>query len=97
MTPHLAEELWEQLGHRDGLSVEPWPQFREDLARENEVEVVIQINGKVRGKLTVPAGASQDKVVALAKADAGAAAHLANKEIRKIIFVPDKLINLVVS
>jgi leucyl-tRNA synthetase len=95
MTPHLAEELWEQLGHKDGLSAEPWPQFSEDLARENEVEVVIQINGRVRGKLKVPSGASQDEVVALTKADAGAVTHLANKEIKKVIFVPDKLINLV--
>jgi leucyl-tRNA synthetase len=95
MTPHLAEELWEQLGHQNGLSAEAWPQFSEELARENEVEVVIQINGRVRGKLKVPAGAAQDEVVALTKADAGAATHLANKEIKKIIFVPDKLINLV--
>jgi leucyl-tRNA synthetase len=95
MTPHLAEELWEQLGHKDGLSAEPWPQFSEDLARENEVEVVIQINGRVRGKLKIPSGASQDEVVALTKADAGAVTHLANKEIKKVIFVPDKLINLV--
>jgi leucyl-tRNA synthetase len=97
MTPHLAEELWEQLGHKDGLSAEAWPQFSEELARENEVEVVIQINGRVRGKLKVPAGASQDEVVALARADAGVVTHLANKEIKKIIFVPDKLVNFVVA
>jgi leucyl-tRNA synthetase len=95
MTPHLAEELWEQLGHKDGLSAEAWPQFSEELARENEVEVVIQINGRVRGKLKVPAGASQDEVVALTRGDAGAVTHLASREIKKIIFVPDKLINLV--
>jgi leucyl-tRNA synthetase len=97
MTPHLAEELWEQLGHKNGLSAEPWAQFSEELAREYEVEVVIQINGRVRGKLKVPSGASQDEVVALAKADAGVVAHLVNKEIRKIIFVADKLVNLVVA
>ena len=61
------------------------------------MEIVIQINGRVRGKLKVPSGASQDEVLALAKADAGAVTHLADKEIRKIIFVPDKLINLVVQ
>ncbi len=97
MTPHLAEELWEQLGHKNGLSAEAWPQFREDLARENEVEIVIQVNGRVRGKLIVSAGASQEEVVALAKADPGVATYVANKEINKIIFVPDKLINLVVQ
>jgi len=97
MTPHLAEELWEQLGHKSGLAVEAWPQFSEDLARENEVEIVIQINGRVRGKLKVPSGASQEEVVALAKTDPSMVAHLGNKEIKKIIFVPDKLINFVTA
>jgi leucyl-tRNA synthetase len=95
MTPHLSEELWEMLGHKDGLAAVSWPQFSEDLARENEVEVVVQINGRVRGKVKVSAGATQDDVVALAKQDAGAAPHLAGKRITKIIFVPDKLVNLV--
>ncbi len=95
MTPHLAEELWEMLGHKEGLSAEAWPQFSEDLARENEVEVVVQINGRVRGKVKVSAGADQDEVVAQAKADASIATHLAGKQIKKIIFVPDKLVNLV--
>jgi leucyl-tRNA synthetase len=97
MTPHLAEELWEMLGHKEGLSVVAWPQFSEDLARENEVEVVVQINGRVRGKVKVPAGADQDAVVAQAKADASVATHLAGKQIKKTIFVPDKLVNLVVQ
>jgi leucyl-tRNA synthetase len=97
MTPHLAEELWEQLGHKHGLSAEAWPRFSEEFARENEVEVVIQINGRVRGKLKVPAGAAQDEVVTLARADASVVTYLANKEIKKIIFVPDKLVNFVVA
>jgi len=83
------------LGHKDGLAAVSWPQFSEDLARENEVEVVVQINGRVRGKVKVSAGATQDDVVALAKQEAGAAPHLAGKRITKIIFVPDKLVNLV--
>ena len=95
MTPHLSEELWEMLGHKDGLAAVSWPQFSADLARENEVEVVVQVNGRVRGKVKVTAGATQEDVLALAKQDAGAAPHLVNKLIKKIIFVPDKLINLV--
>jgi leucyl-tRNA synthetase len=95
MTPHLAEELWELLGHTEGLSAQSWPQFSEDLARENEVEVVVQVNGRVRGKLKVPAGATENEVVAQAKADPAVAPHLAGKQIKKIIFVPDKLVNLV--
>jgi leucyl-tRNA synthetase len=95
MTPHLAEELWEMLGHQEGLWTVAWPQFSEDLARENEVEIPIQVNGRLRGKVKVNAGATQDEVVALAKADPAVAAHLAGKQIKKQIFVPDKLVNLV--
>jgi leucyl-tRNA synthetase len=97
MTPHLAEELWEMLGHQEGLWTVAWPQFSDELARENEVEVIVQVNGRVRGKLKVPAGTAQDDVVALAKSDAGVAPHLADKQTKKIIFVPDKLVNLVVA
>ena len=97
MTPHLAEELWELLGHTEGLSAQSWPQFSEDLARENEVEIVVQVSGRLRGKVKVPAGATENEVVSQAKADPGVAPHLAGKQIKKIIFVPDKLVNLVVQ
>jgi leucyl-tRNA synthetase len=97
MAPHLAEELWEMLGYTEGLWTVSWPQFSQDLAHENEVEVVVQIQSRVRGKVTVPAGASQEDVVALAKDDPSVATHLAEKRIIKIIFVPDKLVNLVVA
>src|SRR5262249_41720019 len=56
MTPHLAEELWEMLGHSEGLSKAGWPAFSEELAREAEVEIPVQVNGRVRGKVKVPAG-----------------------------------------
>ncbi|MGA2418604.1 MAG: class I tRNA ligase family protein, partial [Candidatus Acidiferrum sp.] len=95
MTPHLAEELWELLGHTDGLAAQSWPQFSEDFAREHEVEIVVQVNGRVRGKLNVPAGSSENEVLAQAKAEPAIALHLAGKQIIKIIFVPEKLVNLV--
>jgi leucyl-tRNA synthetase len=95
MTPHLSEELWEMLGHTDGLWTQSWPQFSEDLARENEVEIPVQVNGRLRGKVTVSAGTSEADVVAQAKAEPAVNAHLAGKQIEKIIFVPDKLVNLV--
>src|SRR5579863_7160601 len=63
MTPHLAEELWEMLGHKDGLWVEEWPAINEELAREDEVEIPVQVNGKVRGRVKVAAGSSQDEVM----------------------------------
>jgi leucyl-tRNA synthetase len=95
MTPHLAEELWEMLGHKEGLWKASWPAFNEVLTREDEVEVVIQINGKVRGKMTVPAGLGQEELIERAKNYA--ARHINGKRIVKAIVVPDKLVNLVVA
>ncbi|MGA2813774.1 MAG: class I tRNA ligase family protein, partial [Candidatus Acidiferrum sp.] len=95
MTPHLAEELWEMLGHREGLWTVAWPQFSEELARENEVEIPIQVNGRLRGKVKINAGATEEEVVAWAKGDPAVATHLAGKHIQKIVFVRDKLVNLV--
>jgi leucyl-tRNA synthetase len=97
MTPHLAEELWEMLGHKDGLWVVGWPASNPELAKADEVEIPVQVNGKVRGRVMVAAGAGQDEVMKRALADAGVAGHLAGKTIRKVIFVPDKLLNIVVG
>ena len=97
MTPHLAEELWEMLGHKDGLWTVAWPEINEELAKEDEVEIPVQVNGKVRGRVTVPAGASQDEVMKRALEDAGVEGHLAGKTVRKVIFVQDKLLNIVVG
>jgi leucyl-tRNA synthetase len=97
MTPHLAEELWEMLGHKDGLWTVAWPAINEELAKEDEVEIPVQVNGKVRGRVTVPAGSLQDEVMKRAQADAGVAGHLAGKTVRKVIFVADKMLNIVVG
>ena len=97
MTPHLAEELWEMLGHSGGLWTVNWPAFNAELAKDEEVEIVVQVNGRVRGKVKVPAGTSQSEVMKLADADAGAAAHLAGKIVVKVVFVQDKLLNIVVK
>ena len=97
MTPHLAEELWEMLGHMDGLGAVSWPALNADLAKEEELEIPVQINGKVRGRVTMAAGASQDQVLEKAKADAAVAGYLQGKMVRKVIFVADKLLNIVVG
>jgi len=100
MTPHLAEELWEMLGHEDGLWNALWPGFVEEqvqLAKNVEVEIVVQVNGRVRGKVKVAAGTGQEEVLKLAEGDAGVAGHLAGKSVKKVIFVADKLLNLVVG
>jgi leucyl-tRNA synthetase len=95
MTPHLAEELWEMLGHKNGLWTVSWPAFNPDLAKEVEVEIVVQVNGRVRAKVKVPAGAAQQDVLNLARSEAGVIAHLDGKKIVKVIYVPDKLLNIV--
>ncbi len=100
MVPHVAEEFWEKLGHADGLWNAKWPYLgveRAELARPDEVEIPVQVNGKVRGRVTVPMGAKEDDVVRLAKALPAVAQHMNGKRIVKTIFVPDKLLNLVVA
>jgi leucyl-tRNA synthetase len=97
MTPHLAEELWEMMGHKDGLWTAGWPGYNEELAREDEVEIVVQVSGRVRGRVKVAAGAGEEEVLKLALADPGVAHHADGKRIVKKIFVRDKLLNLVVS
>jgi leucyl-tRNA synthetase len=97
MTPHIAAEMWEMLGHEDGQWTAAWPVFNADLAHETEAEIVVQVNGRVRGKLKVAAGMREHEVVALAKAEPNVAPHLNGKRVVKHIFVPDKLVNLVVA
>jgi len=96
MTPHLAEELWEILGHTGGLWTAGWPTYNAELAKEEEVEIVVQVNGKVRARLRVAAGVAQGEVMKLAEADPGVAAYLKGKQIVKVVPVPDKLLNIVV-
>jgi leucyl-tRNA synthetase len=97
MTPHIAAEMWEMLGHETGQWTAAWPAFDAELARETEVEIVVQVNGRVRGKLKVAAGMTEEQIVPLAKAEPGVAPYLEGKRVVKTIFVADKLVNLVVS
>jgi leucyl-tRNA synthetase len=94
--PHLAAELWEQIGRNDGVLRHPWPKFDEALAREDEIEVPVQINGKLRGLVRVPTDASRDALEAAARADEKVQAALAGKTVVKVIVVPGKLLNFVV-
>jgi leucyl-tRNA synthetase len=95
--PHLAEELWHLLGHRESLAYEPWPTFDPALTRAEEIEVPVQINGKVRLRLTVPAEISKDELEKTALADERVRALLEGKQVRKVIVVPGKLVNIVVG
>jgi leucyl-tRNA synthetase len=97
MTPHLAEELWEMLGHKNGLWTARWTEANAELAKEDEVEIPVQVNGKLRGRLKAPSGTSEEEVLKLAMAESGIAQHVAGKRIVKRVYVPNKLLNLVVS
>ena len=93
--PHVAEELWERLGH-SRLWETPWPVADLALVASDTVEVVVQVNGKLRDRLHVPVGTPEDELVALALASERVQAHLDGGEPRKTIVVPDRLVNLVV-
>ena len=95
--PHLAEELWKQMGHATTLAYEPWPVAEERYLIKTEIELPMQINGKLRGLITVPPGAGQEVVVAAAQALPAYAEWTTGKTLRKTVFVPDKLVNFVVG
>jgi leucyl-tRNA synthetase len=95
--PHLAEELWGALGNNGTLAYEPWPPYDPELTKAEEIEVPVQINGKVRARLKAPAGIDNAALEQAALADAGVRAHLEGKKVRKIVVVPQKLVNIVVG
>jgi len=95
--PHMAEELWKQLGHAKTLAYEPWPVAEERYLVKTEIEIPMQINGKLRGLVKVAPGSGQETAVAAAQALPAFAEWTAGKTIRKTIFVPDKMINFVVG
>lgn len=95
--PHVAEELWQALGHKESLAYEPWPAFDPALAKEDTVEIPVQINGKLRSKVAVPADADQNAIESAAKADARIAELLSGKQIIKTIIVPGRLANFVIK
>ena len=93
--PHIGEELWELLGHTGGVAQTRWPAYREDLAREDQIEVIIQINGRLRGKMLVEPGMGQEELIDLAVNDQRVSVLVNGKAIAKTIVVPDKLVNIV--
>jgi leucyl-tRNA synthetase len=95
--PYLAHELWEMLGETDNLLKAPWPKFDAELAKEEELEIPVQINGKLRSRVIVPADASESAMLERALGDDKVKAALAGKQIVKKIYVPGKLVNIVVK
>ncbi len=96
-TPHICEELWARLGHEDSLVQAAWPVFDAEAAREDSVELAVQVNGKVRGRITVPQGAAEDVVRAAALAEPRVAEQLEGKEVKKVLVIPGRLVSVVVK
>ena len=95
--PHIGEEIWAQLGHNDTIAYESWPAYDEAKTADDEIEVIVQINGKLRGKIVVPVDMDKNDLLALAKADEKVAAAIEGKTVVKEIVVPNKIVNIVVK
>jgi leucyl-tRNA synthetase len=95
--PHLCEELWERLGHSDSLAAADWPAYDEAKLAVDTITLAVQVMGKLRGTIEVPADIEKDDAIAAAKADEKIAKHLEGKTIRKEIFVPGRLVNIVAN
>lgn len=95
--PHIAEELWQLLGHDNTLAFEPWPTFDEAKIAEAEIEVPVQVNGKLKARIKVPAGSDNATIEEAAKQNASVSSHLEGKTIVKAVIVPGRLVNFVVK
>ncbi|NUM25563.1 MAG: leucine--tRNA ligase [Candidatus Buchananbacteria bacterium] len=94
--PHLSEEIWELTGHKGSISQAPWPVFDPALIMDSEIDLIVQVNGKLRDKIRVPADINEQKAEILAKQSEKVLVHLKDREIKNVIFVPGRLINFVV-
>ncbi len=95
--PYLAQEIWEELGQEGPVFRQPWPSFDPELAKEDEAEVVIQVNGKLRARMSVPFGTPKEELERRAQRDEKVKPFLEGKQVVKLITVPDKLVNIVVK
>jgi leucyl-tRNA synthetase len=95
LAPHIAEELWELLGHTETLTYEPFPEADPALLVDDQVEIAVQVDGKLRARVMVAAGADDAAHEAAAKADAKVAALVGETPVRKVIVVPGRLVNFI--
>jgi leucyl-tRNA synthetase len=94
--PHIAEELWERLGHTDTLAYEPWPEYDKELIKEKEIELVVQVNGKIKDRIVVSTDADEEQIKQKALASEKVIAALAGKQPKKVIVIKSRLVNIVV-
>jgi leucyl-tRNA synthetase len=95
--PHLAEEIWQRMGHRDSLAYEPWPSYDPAKTIEENVEVILQVNGKVRSKIEVARDTDEKRLEELARQDANIRRYLDGKRLLRTVVVKNKLVNIVVA
>jgi len=95
--PHVAEELWETIGNKEMLVFQRWPEYCDDFTRKEEIEIVLQVNGKIRSRKTVAATITREEMERMALDDRRIKEHTKNKEIRKVVVVPGKLVNIVIT
>ena len=95
--PYLSAEMWEELGRPGPVFKQPWPTYDPELAREDQAEVVIQVNGKLRSRMLVPFNTPRKELESRARADSKVQPFLDGKQVMKVIVVPDKLVNFVVK
>jgi leucyl-tRNA synthetase len=96
IVPHFSEELWETLGNQTSVLLAPWPSYRKDVLVKEELTIVIQVNGKLRSRFTVPADAGDEIVKELALKDEKVEKFIGNNPIKKVIVVKNKLVNIVI-
>ena len=97
ITPHVGEEIWASFGHEDTIAFEPWPTYDENECKEDTIEIGVQVCGKVRGKVVLGVNEDKDSALAKAKEADGVAAFIDGKTIVKEIYVPGKIVNIVVK
>jgi leucyl-tRNA synthetase len=96
IVPHFCEEIWQALGHESSIILTPWPRFREDALVTDEVTIVVQVNGKLRGRFTTPFDTEESRLKQVALEDERVAKFIENRPIRKVVVIPNKLVNIVV-
>ncbi|HEY3231447.1 MAG TPA: class I tRNA ligase family protein, partial [Roseiflexaceae bacterium] len=94
--PHIAEELWERLGHKESVFQARWPAYDERLASAGDVEIAVQVNGKLRSRIVLPRGMPEQEVLKVVLSDAAVKKFVDGQPLKKVIYVQDRLVNLVV-
>ena len=97
LAPHIAEELWERLGHEDSLAYAAWPEFDAELLKTETIVIPVQVNGKIRGRIEIPVDATEDLVLELARGDGNVSRYLQGKRVIRAIYVPERIVNFVIG